>query len=90
MKCFSHMNASECICPQRREAERERGRGVVGMARGQSWAAIESFFSSSAFDGNGFVVAVAAAGVAENVGNSWKQFFVVKGFKSRSRSRSRL
>lgn len=89
MKCFSHMNASECICPPKEG----KGRGMTTRRqRGQSWAAIESFFyvwwkrvcccSVAQFS------AVAEVEVAENVGNSWKQFFVVKDFKSRSRSRA--
>lgn len=78
MKCFSHMNASECICPL------ERGEGAWHddkAARGQSWATIESFFLRLMETGL-LLLGCSVAEVAENVGNSWKQFFVVKGFKS--------
>lgn len=64
-----------------------QGRGMTTRRQGDKVGRPLKVFST--FDGNGFVVALllccSVAGVAENVGNSWKQFFVVKGFKSRSR-----
>lgn len=64
-----------------------QGRGMTTRRQGDKVGRPLKVFST--FDGNGFVVALllccTVAGVAENVGNSWKQFFVVKGFKSRSR-----
>lgn len=74
MKCFSHMNAN-------------------AVPEGSQQQTLKVFFSLSLLrslflfffgcDGNVFAAVV----VAENVGNSWKQFFVVKSLKRASASR---